>query len=146
MSNICWNQASDLYVSGVVIAVLGNNFKRKTGSRRVISCLKDWIWIQSVVFLLLKEVHEKITSSFTKCWYSGQSKVSWRSYEILCCLIDTCLLNTEINSNKIQGLFSLSGKAVNKVSTSISCSWHNFKIAKDIGVAFGRAINTKSNC
>jgi len=70
-SNICWNQASDLYVSGIDIAGLEKRLERKTGSGRIILCLKDWIWIQSVVFLPLKAEDEKIISSFSKCRFSG---------------------------------------------------------------------------
>lgn len=88
-------------------------------------CFKYWTWTQrkSVVFLPLKAAHEEIRKNglCSKCQFSGASKVSGRSYEIFCCLIDACLVSTEVNSTKIQGLFPLSGKAVNKFSISRSC-------------------------
>lgn len=38
----------------------------------------------------------------------SQAKVvSWRSYAMLCRLIDTCLLSTEINSTKFKAYFHL---------------------------------------
>lgn len=97
-----------------VIAGLGRNFQKRTGPGRIVLSLKVSTLRKSVIFLPVDGAHREITWPFSKAHFSDGSKVPRGYYEIFWCLTGACLLSTEINSAKSQGLYLLSGRELTR--------------------------------